>query len=133
MKKNYFSFLIAALMLFVAMPVSAQVSSVVELFGKWQFTADVDVKNESYKNLISKSCEVIITKGGEYTATISNFAGSATALKINKFNADAQTLTYNNPNSPQLWSPLAMSFGDGKYPYGTAEGGSTPGRTPCVH
>ena len=123
MKKNYFSFLIAALMLFVAMPVSAQVSSVVELFGKWQFTADVDVKNESYKNLISKSCEVIITKGGEYTATISNFAGSATALKINKFNADAQTLTYNNPNSPQLWSPLAMSFGDGKYPYGTAEGG----------
>ena len=124
MKKNYFSILFAALMLFVAMPVAAQVTSVTEFYGKWQFTADVDVKNQDYANLINNSCEVVITKGeGGNAAKISNFAGSTTDISINSFDADAQTLLFLNPNSPQLWAPLHMADGDGKYPYGTAEGG----------
>ena len=123
MKKNYFSFLIVALMLLVAMPVSAQVKSVKDFFGKWQFTADVEVKNDSYADLVSSSCEVVITKGGDYAATISNFAGATTVVKISSFDADTQTLLFLNPNTPQLWSPLFMADGDGKYPYGTAEGG----------
>jgi hypothetical protein len=123
MKKNYFSILFAALMLFVAMPAKAQVTSVTEFFGKWQFTADVDVKNQDYANLVSNSCEVVITKGDNgYPAKMTNFAGSEEILNINSFNADAQTLLFLNPNTPQLWSPLYMADGDGKYPFGTAEG-----------
>lgn len=124
MKKNYFSILFAALMLFVAMPVAAQVTSVTEFYGKWQFTADVDVKNQDYANLISNSCEVVITKGDNgYPAKMTNFAGSTEILNINSFDADAQTLLFLNPNTPQLWSPLFMADADGKYPFGTAEGG----------
>ena len=124
MKKIYFSTLFAALMLFVAMPATAQITSVTGFYGKWQFTADVDVKNQNYADLVSNSCEVVITKGDNgYPAKMTNFAGSDEVLNINSFDADTQTLLFLNPNTPQLWSPLFMADGDGKYPYGTAEGG----------
>ena len=42
MKKNYFSALFAALMLFVAMPAKAQVSGMSDLFGKYKFTATIE-------------------------------------------------------------------------------------------
>ena len=41
MKKNYFYALFASLMLFMAMPASAQVT-MVDLYGKWKFTADIE-------------------------------------------------------------------------------------------
>lgn len=124
MKKNYFYALFATLMLCMAMPATAQITSITGFYGKWQFTADVDVKDQEYANVISSSCEVVITKGENgYPAKIDGFAGSTTTMNINEFDADAQTLLFLNPNSPQLWSPLHMADGDGKYPYGTAEGG----------
>lgn len=124
MKKNYFSTLFAMLMLFLALPATAQITSVTGFYGKWQFTADVDVKNQDYADVISKSCEVVITKGENgYPAKMEGFAGSTETMNINKFDADAQTLLFLNPNSPQLWAPLHMADGEGKYPYGTAEGG----------
>ena len=48
MKKNYFSTLFAALILFLAMPATAQVASVADLFGKYKFTADVETLDNSY-------------------------------------------------------------------------------------
>ena len=123
MKKNYFSTLFAALMLFLAMPATAQVASVTEFYGKWQFTADIDVKNQDYANLFSSSCEVVITKGDNGNpAKMTGFAGSTATLSINSFDAATQTLLLLNPNTPQLWSPLNMADADGKYPYGTAAG-----------
>lgn len=123
MKKNYFSTLFAALMLFLAMPATAQVASVTEFYGKWQFTADIDVKNQDYANLFSSSCEVVITKGDNgRPAKMTGFAGSTATLSINSFDAATQTLLLLNPNTPQLWSPLNMADADGKYPYGTAAG-----------
>lgn len=123
MKKNYF-FALFATLLCMAMPTAAQVASVTEFYGKWQFTADVEVKNQDYANLVSNSCEVVITKSDNGNpAKMTNFGGSSTALSINKFDAANQTLLYLNPNSPQLWPPLNMADADGKYPYGTAEGG----------
>ena len=122
MKRNYFFILFAALFC-MAMPTAAQVASVTEFYGRWQFTADVDVKNQDYADLFSNSCEVVITKGDNGNpAKMTGFAGSSVALSINKFDAATQTLLFLNPNSPQLWSPLHMADADGKYPYGTAEG-----------
>jgi|GEM_PF-3890335 len=120
MKKNYFYALFATLMLCMAMPATAQITSVSGFYGKWQFTADVDVKDQEYADLFSNSCEVIITKGDDgYPAKMEGFAGSTQTLSINKFDADAQTLLFLNPNSPQLWAPLHMADATGKYPYGT--------------
>ncbi len=124
MKKNYFYALFVTLMLCMTIPATAQITSISGFYGKWQFTADVDVKNQDYADVISSSCEVVITKGDNgYPAKMEGFAGSTQTLNINKFDADAQTLLFLNPNSPQLWAPLHMADADGKYPYGTAEGG----------
>ena len=121
MKKHYF-FALFATLLCMAMPAAAQVASVTELYGKWQFTADIDVKNQDYADLFSSSCEVIITKGDNgFPAKMTGFAGSTQTLSINNFDAATQSLLFTNPNSPQLWSPLHMADADGKYPYGTAE------------
>lgn len=120
MKKNYFYALFATLMLCMAMPATAQITSISGFYGKWQFTADVDVKDQEYADLFSNSCEVVITKGDDgYPAKMIGFAGSSETLSINKFDADAQTLLFLNPNSPQLWAPLHMADANGKYPYGT--------------
>ena len=95
MKKIYFSTLFAALMLFVATPATAQITSVTGFYGKWQFTADVDVKNQNYADLVSNSFEVVITKGDNgYPAKMTNFAGSEEILNINSFDADTQTLLF---------------------------------------
>lgn len=122
MKKNYFFVLLAALFC-MAMPTAAQAASVTDFYGRWQFTADVDVKNQDYANLFSNSCEVVITKGDNGNAAkITGFAGSTATMNIHSFDAATQTLLFLNPNTPQLWSPLHMADADGKYPYGTAAG-----------
>ena len=48
MKKNYFYALFASLMLFMAMPASAQVT-MVDLYGKWKFTADISTVFEYFE------------------------------------------------------------------------------------
>lgn len=122
MKKNYFFVLLAALFC-MAMPTAARAASVTDFYGRWQFTADVDVKNQDYANLFSNSCEVVITKGDNGNAAkITGFAGSTATMNIHSFDAATQTLLLLNPNTPQLWSPLHMADADGKYPYGTAAG-----------
>ena len=121
MKKNYFFVLFAALFC-MAMPTAAQVASVADFYGRWQFTADIDVKNQDYADLLSSSCEVVITKGDNgFPAKMTGFVGSSVALSINEFDAANQTLLFLNPNSPQLWAPLHMADVDGTYPYGTQE------------
>ena len=64
MKKNYFSTFFAALMLLVAMPATAQVSSLANLFGKYNFSATMEVtaEGESYRDKFSNDCVVTIEK-----------------------------------------------------------------------
>ena len=77
MKKNYFSTLFAALMLFVAMPASAQVSSVADLFGEYRFTADVEILNNAYSDKFSGDCDATISKA---SSTFSLKASISTTL-----------------------------------------------------
>ena len=62
MKKNYFSTLFAALMLFVAMPAAAQVNSMSDLFGKWKFSATINTTEAgaAHADKFKSDCEVII-------------------------------------------------------------------------
>ena len=116
MKKNYFSTLFAALMLFVAMPASAQVSSVADLFGEYRFTADVEILNSAYSDKFSGDCDVTISKASSiyYLGEIKGIAGLGGYQTINSFDATAKTIEILNPNTNFGAEGLYMSDIDGK-------------------
>ena len=116
MKKNYFSTLFAALMLFVAMPASAQVSSVADLFGEYRFTADVEILNSAYSDKFSGDCDVTISKASSiyYLGEIKGIAGLGGYQTITNFDATAKTIEILNPNTNFGAEGLYMSDIDGK-------------------
>ncbi len=98
MKKNYFYSLFAALMLFVAMPATAQVVNT-DLYGKWKFSATLEFGEnvtDAQKALFSGDCDVVISKdeNGIWDAKIVGFAGS---------------------QNPQYVHSIVQSFTSGKY------------------
>lgn len=122
MKKNYFSTLFAALMLFVAMPAKAEVSSVSDFFGKYKFTANVEV-TEAGKALdvtFPEECEVIIAKCSDdiYDGQFQGFPGATGVQKINGINTEKNVLKITNPNHGDPWGNLYMSDGNGMNPFG---------------
>ena len=101
MKKNYFSFLIAALMLFVAMPASAQVKDMSELFGKYKFTATITPTEagKQYTDLWQSECEVIITKGANGApATVKGLLGNGADQTVANFYGNTNQFEVVNPN-----------------------------------
>ena len=103
MKKNYFSTLFAALMLFVAMPATAQVSSVSDLVGKYKFSADMEITaaGESFSDKFTNECEVTIDKDdyGYFAGYITGIAGLSGEMAINSIDVDAHTITILSPNT----------------------------------
>lgn len=103
MKKNYFSTFFAALMLLVAMPATAQVSSNSDLFGKYQFSADMEITaaGESFSDKFTNECEVTIGKNeSEYMAgAITGIAGLSGTITINTIDVTANTISILSPNT----------------------------------
>ena len=126
MKKNYI--MLVCLMLFMAVQATAQVSSIVDLFGKYRFTADIEftAEGESYKNTLSGDCDAVISKDGTYIAKIVGFAGSQTQQNINAISIEQSKLKVLNLNNPALWGDgLLLANENGDNPYGvwdSAEG-----------
>ena len=104
MKKNYLSILLAALMLLVAMPATAQESSIEDLFGTYKFTATITStpEGQSYTDLWKSECEVIITKEGSYNV-VKGLLGSPKSQLITDI--DDEKFWVNNPNPTDygLW------------------------------
>ena len=124
MKKNYVSTLFAALMLFVAMPATAQVSVMSDLFGKWKFTATVTTTEAgaAHADKFKSECEVTIGKAeSEYfMADIANFAGADYAMSVSGFNASTYTIEINGPNSANygIWEGyIAVANAAGEWPF----------------
>lgn len=124
MKKIYFSTLFAALMLFVAMPATAQVSVMSDLFGKWKFTATVTTTEAgtAYADKFKSECEVTIGKAeSEYfMADIANFAGADYAMSVSGFNSSTYTIEINGPNSANygIWEGyIAVANAAGEWPF----------------
>lgn len=112
MKKNYFSTLFAALMLFLAMPATAQVASVADLFGKYKFTADVETLDNSYTGKFSGDCEVTIGKDqyNIYDGVIYGFAGLSGRIVINSINEKQDKAIFiSSPNTGLGAEGLYMS------------------------
>lgn len=124
MKKITFWSILVSLAMFTT-AVKAQVSSVTDVFGKYQFTATVEVTEygKQFENLFSENCEVIITKADieYYSVMVQGFAGATGNIYPSEFDTEAQALSVLNPNNGQWGTALAMSFPEGGYPYGTAE------------
>ena len=116
MKKNYFSILFAALMLFVAMPVSAEVKSMADLYGKYKFTATITPTEagQEYTHLWKSECEVIITKGANgNVGSVTGLLGAEATQSVSKID-----LTNNhfdvinpNPNNYGLFTPYPDAVG----------------------
>ena len=127
MKKNYF--LSICLMLFIAVQATAQSFTIDQLFGKWQFTADVeytDAATQSHKETLSGDCEAVISADETYIAKIVGFAGSSVQQNINMIGAKngQDMLKINNLNNPQLWGSLYLANADGENPFGIWENGT---------
>ena len=126
MKKNYF--MLVCLMLFMAVQATAQVSSIVDLFGKYKFTADIEftAEGEAYKSQLPAECDAEISVDGTYIAKIVGFAGSQTQQNINAISIEQSMLKVTNLNNPALWSNgLILANENGDNPYGvwdSAEG-----------
>ena len=119
MKKNYF--MLVCLMLFMAVQATAQVSSIVDLFGKYKFTANIEftTEGEAYKNQLPTECDAEISEDGTYIAKIVGFAGSQTQQNINAISIEQSMLKVLNLNNPALWSNgLILANENGDNPYG---------------
>ena len=119
MKKNYF--MLVCLMLFMAVQATAQVSSIVDLFGKYKFTATVEftAEGEAYKSQLPSECDAEISEDATYIAKIVGFAGSQTQQNINAISIEQSMLKVLNLNNPALWSNgLILANENGDNPYG---------------
>ena len=127
MKKNYF--LLVCLMLMMAVQATAQSFTIDQLFGKWQFTADVeftDAATQAHKETLSGDCEAVISADETYIAKIVGFAGSSVQQNVNMIGAKngQDMLKINNLNNPQLWGSLYLANENGDNPYGIWENGT---------
>lgn len=127
MKKNYFLGLLSALMLtFIVTPAKADVTSMVDLFGTYKFTASLEVLDNSYADLFKNEAEVTIFKesGSFYDAAILGIGGATMSQYVSSIDTKNNTFVANNPNSGNgLWSgaPVYVSNAEGKNPYGTIQ------------
>ena len=123
MKKNYF--MLVCLMLFMAVQATAQVSSIVDLFGKYKFSATVEftAEGEAYKSQLLSESDVVISEDATYSAKIVGFAGSNEKQNISDINTTTNKLQIINPNNPALWSNgLILANENGDNPYGVHNG-----------
>ena len=121
MKKNYLlGALMSILMALFVLPVNAQVSTIADLYGKYQFTAEMKIVEgmEAYASELSNDCEVVISQDPTYPAKIIGFAGSQDQLNINAISTEKMMIKATNPNNPQLWDGLYLANEKGDYPYG---------------
>ena len=127
MKKNYFYSFFAALMLFVAMPATAQVENT-DLFGKWKFSATLEFAEgvtDEQKAMFSGDCDVMISKdeNGIWDAVIVGLAGSQNPQYVHSIIQSSTSGKYaakiNSPDpyGAPLFSGMLLANAEGHNPY----------------
>ena len=131
MGKIYFQKLKGVLLLtilLVAQSARADVATITDLYGKYHFTATVDVKDASLQDNWSSDCEVIITKDeyGIYDAQIENLAGAkgAESQKVTGLSLTTDRIRVTNPNGSNgiFAGGIYMADETGAYPFGGTYG-----------
>lgn len=130
MKKLYLRTILAALLLTITTNINAAVTSMADLFGKYAFTATVEITEdgEALKEHFAAESEVVITKdaNGIFDAQITGFAGAkgSEAMKVNSFSAEKNAFAVRNPNGSNygvFTGGVYYSEADGKYPFGETQ------------
>lgn len=129
MKKIYSLSIVLCLMLIGTVGAKAQVASMADLFGKYKFTADVEVTeagNASEANIL-KEGEVIITKDAAniFEAQITGFAvnNATEAMKVSNINTETCKFQVKNPSGNSYGAMGGLYYSDinGTYPFGETQ------------
>ena len=127
MRKLYALNIILSMMILCSTGAKAKVSSMADLFGKYKFTATVEVTEagKTFQEYFAAESEVIITKDAAnmFEAQITGFAGAkgSEAMKVNAFSEEKQMFKVTNPsgnNYGAFGNGIFYSEADGKYPFG---------------
>lgn len=124
MRKNYFLSLMSVLMLTLfSTSANAGVTEIADLYGKYKFTANVEILDPTFEGEFLSECEVTISKEHSiYDATITGLGGATDVQHVSSFDAAAHTFTVINPNpSNGLWNGAYFSNAEGKNPYGSIQ------------
>ena len=130
MRKLYALSIILSMMILCSTGAKAKVSSMADLFGKYKFTATVEVTEagKTFQEYFAAESEVIITKDAAnmFEAQITGFAGAkgSEAMKVNAFSEEKQMFMVTNPNGNNggvFGNGIYYSEADGKYPFGEGE------------
>ena len=104
MKKFYTRLLVALAAIVLAIPASAAVEGVAELFGTYHMTANVEIVDQAYKDKLSGDCEVKIMADpvGIYACKIDGLFGIEDSYqqvsKMGTMEDGKQALKVTNPN-----------------------------------
>ena len=129
MRKFYALNIILSVMILCSASARAQVASMADLFGKYKFTADVEVTEAgkaSEANIV-KEGEVVITKDAAniYDAQITGFAvnNGTEAMKVNAINTDKCKFQVKNPSGNSYGAMGGLYYSDinGTYPFGDTQ------------
>ena len=129
MRKFYALNIILSVMILCSASARAQVASMADLFGKYKFTADVEVTEAgkaSEANIV-KEGEVVITKDAAniYDAQITGFAvnNGTEAMKVNAINTDKCKFQVKNPSGNSYGAMGGLYYSDinGTYPFGETQ------------
>ena len=129
MRKFYALNIILSVMILCSASARAQVASMADLFGKYKFTADVEVTEAgkaSEANIV-KEGEVVITKDAAniYDAQITGFAvnNGTEAMKVNAINTDNCKFQVKNPSGNNYGAMGGLYYSDinGTYPFGDTQ------------
>lgn len=121
--------IILSVMILCSASARAQVASMADLFGKYKFTADVEVTEAgkaSEANIV-KEGEVVITKDAAniYDAQITGFAvnNASEAMKVNAINTDNCKFQVKNPSGNSYGAMGGLYYSDinGTYPFGDTQ------------
>ena len=129
MRKLYALSIILSMMILCSTGAKAKVSSMADLFGKYKFTATVEVTaaGKAYEANILKEGEVIITKDAAniYDAQITGFAvnNATEAMKVNSINTETCKFQVKNPSGNNYGAMGGLYYSDinGTYPFGETQ------------
>ena len=122
--KNFTLSCLCAVAAMLSMAQTASAITITEVFGKYEFQADVEftAEGQKYKDVLTTGTEVIISKDKTYMCQISPVAGGEETHYVNKLEGDVLRVYNPNGSSYYYWTSqsLAMCDLDGTYPHGGA-------------
>ena len=129
MKKIYSLSIVLCLMLIGTVGAKAQVASMADLFGKYKFTADVEVTDagKASEAHFVKDGEVVITKDAAkiFEAQITGFAvnNATEAMKVSNINTETCKFQVKNPSGNSYGAMGGLYYSDinGTYPFGETQ------------